>query len=156
IRSLERSRARFVRASFVSALRAGTERLGSASVALVHRLATSMSAELETLIAAPAAPVDIGKRVRRRRVAFLFAIVLAIAATRSWRSPWSASALAAAPDSVEYAVGAQRIATLGTYDLELGGRFYPPRYPPWFSLLLAPLYWLDPHELGIGILAVLA
>ena len=51
---------------------------------------------------------------------------------------------------------AQRLATLGRYDLEIDRVSYPPRYPPWMSLLMAPLYWIRPDELGMGILLVLA
>jgi 4-amino-4-deoxy-L-arabinose transferase-like glycosyltransferase len=91
---------------------------------------------------------------RSRRNAWMLALVLCVAAIRLWRSPWSASDLSVVPDSVEYAVGAQRIATLGEYDIAIGPYAYPPRYLPWFSLLLAPAYALVPHELGIGIVPV--
>jgi 4-amino-4-deoxy-L-arabinose transferase-like glycosyltransferase len=84
----------------------------------------------------------------------LFVLVIAVAGVRLWRSPWSASDLTVIPDSIEYAVGAQRLVTLGRYDIDVAGMSYPPRYPPWFSLLLAPAYVLAPSELGIGILPV--
>jgi 4-amino-4-deoxy-L-arabinose transferase-like glycosyltransferase len=72
-----------------------------------------------------------------------------------YRSPWSASTLEVYPDSVEYAVGAQRLATLGRYDLCINGKAYPARYPPGLSLLMAPLYAAAPGELGTGILLIL-
>jgi 4-amino-4-deoxy-L-arabinose transferase-like glycosyltransferase len=83
-------------------------------------------------------------------------ILLLAAATRLSRSPWRASDLAIVPDSGEYAVGAQRFATLGRYDIEIAGVAYPPRYPPWFSVaVLAPAYWVAPAEIGAGIVPVL-
>ena len=86
----------------------------------------------------------------------LLLLVLLLAGWTLWRSPWSASNLAIVPDSVEYAIGAQRLVTVGRYDLEIEGVSFPPRYPPWFSaLFLAPAYALAPSELGIGILPVL-
>ncbi len=98
----------------------------------------------------PTAPVADSIRFR----ALLLVIVLFVAAMRLWRSPWSASDLAVIPDSIEYAVGAQRLATLGHYDIEIEGVAYPPRYPPWFSALLAPAYVVAPNELGAGIVVV--
>jgi len=92
--------------------------------------------------------------LRDHRAAWLVVLVLCVGALRLWRSPWNASDLSVVPDSVEYAVGAQRIATLGEYDVAIGPFAYPPRYPPWFSLFLAPAYALAPHELGIGIVPV--
>jgi len=91
------------------------------------------------------------------RTALLLLLVLLLGGLSLWRSPFSASDLAIVPDSVEYAVGAQRLASLGRYDLEIEGVSLPPRYPPWFSaLVLAPAYLLFPDELGIGIVPVLA
>lgn len=87
---------------------------------------------------------------------FLLLVVLLAAGVRLWRSPWSASDLAVIPDSVEYAIGAERLVTLGHYDIEIEGVAYPPRFPPWFSFLLAPAYAVAPHELGAGIVPVLA
>src|SRR5260221_7365454 len=87
--------------------------------------------------------------------ALLF-LVLALAAVRLWRTPWSAWELTPVPDSVEYAIGAQRLVTLGRYDLEIERVSYPPRSSPWISLALAPAYALAPRELGIGILPVFA
>lgn len=73
-----------------------------------------------------------------------------------YRSPRSASDLEIVPDSVEYAVVAQRLATLGRVNIAIDGRTYPTRFAPWFSIVISPLYRLFPHTLGIGILAVLA
>lgn len=84
-------------------------------------------------------------------------LVALLAGFRLYRSPWSASALEIVPDSVEYAIGAQRFATLHSYDIVIDGVSYPPRYPPWFSVaILAPVYALAPGEIGNGILPVLA
>lgn len=84
-------------------------------------------------------------------------LVALFAAIHLYRTPWSASDLEIVPDSVECAVAANRIATLGRYDFVIDGTAYPPRYPPGFSLLvLAPVYAIAPGEIGNGILAVLA
>jgi 4-amino-4-deoxy-L-arabinose transferase-like glycosyltransferase len=73
-----------------------------------------------------------------------------------WRSPWEASQLLTVPDAVEYAVSAQRLATLGRFDIVVDGRELPPRYAPGFPvLLLAPAYALLGPELGNAIVPVL-
>jgi hypothetical protein len=84
-------------------------------------------------------------------------LVVAAAAIQYWRSPYSASDLGVVPDSVEYAVGAERLVSLGRYDLEMGGHSRPVRYPPWFSVLfIAPTYLLLGSSLGNAILPVFA
>ena len=89
------------------------------------------------------------------RLLFLgLGLVLLAAAVRFWRSPHRASELVVVPDSGEYAIGAQRLATLDRYDLEIGGQAYPPRYPPWFPAFLVPAYWIAPEEIGAGIVPV--
>jgi 4-amino-4-deoxy-L-arabinose transferase-like glycosyltransferase len=73
-----------------------------------------------------------------------------------WRSPWEASQLLTVPDAVEYAVSAQRLATLGELDIVVDGRALPPRYAPGFPvLLLAPAYALLGPDLGNAIVPVL-
>ena len=52
-------------------------------------------------------------------------------------------------------MGAHRLATLGRYDLEIDGVAYPPRYGPWFSAVLAPVYFVAPGEIGAAIVPVL-
>jgi len=52
-------------------------------------------------------------------------------------------------------MGAQRLATLGRYDLEIDGVSYPPRYGPGFSVLLAPVFLVAPREIGAAIVPVL-
>ncbi len=91
------------------------------------------------------------------RLEFLLPILVCVLVVGLYyRSPWSAGDLEVVPDSVEYAVGAQRLATTGHYTIVIDGKAYPPRYPLWFPLVLAPLYMLGPRELGIGILGVIA
>ncbi|MBM3990827.1 MAG: hypothetical protein FJ298_07440 [Planctomycetes bacterium] len=68
----------------------------------------------------------------------------------------AAGDLRVTPDEVEYALCAQRIATIGRYDLELDGVATAPHSTPWFSALLAPAYWIDSEEVGAGIWVVLA
>jgi hypothetical protein len=82
-------------------------------------------------------------------------LVAVMAAITIYRSPWFASTLDVYPDSQEMVIGAQRLVLLGSYSIEIEGVTYPPRYPPWFSvLILAPFYAMAPHELGIGIIPV--
>jgi 4-amino-4-deoxy-L-arabinose transferase-like glycosyltransferase len=72
-----------------------------------------------------------------------------------WRSPYEASNLTVVPDEVEYAASAQRLATLGRFDIPVDGRTLPPRYPPGFPvLLLAPGYALLGPEPGNGVVPV--
>ncbi|MDE2127335.1 MAG: glycosyltransferase family 39 protein [Armatimonadetes bacterium] len=91
-----------------------------------------------------------------RSRAVLVVLALLFAGIVAYRSPRSASSLEVVPDSVEYAVVAQRSATLGRVDIAINGRDWPSRYPPWFSCgVLAPLYRLWPSLPGVGIIAVL-
>ncbi|MDC0358281.1 glycosyltransferase family 39 protein [Oligoflexia bacterium] len=57
-------------------------------------------------------------------------------------------------DSIEFAVAAHRAALLGSFDILVENVAYPPRYSPWFPLLiLAPLYHLLGAEIGNAIYA---
>ena len=73
-----------------------------------------------------------------------------------FRTPYNASNMEIFPDSVEYAVGAQHLASMDGYHMQVGGRNLPPRYPPWFSMALAPAYWLFGSEIGNAIWVVFA
>ncbi|MBN2300900.1 MAG: glycosyltransferase family 39 protein, partial [Lentisphaerae bacterium] len=58
-------------------------------------------------------------------------------------------------DSTEYAIAAYHFATAGQYSIKIDGQQLPPRYPPWFSvLLLAPVYLITGGGIGTGIFAV--
>jgi|SRR5579884_1077529 len=82
--------------------------------------------------------------------------LLLISASLLYRSPWSASALEIVNDSVEYAIGAYRLVTLGDYSVAINSAVYPPRYAFWFSAVaLAPFYLLFPGSIGNGIFGVL-
>jgi 4-amino-4-deoxy-L-arabinose transferase-like glycosyltransferase len=61
-----------------------------------------------------------------------------------------------APDAVEYAVTAQRLAQGMSFALSLPGREAPPRYPFGFPALLAPAYWLPSATLQTGFYGVIA
>src|SRR5439155_13491231 len=52
------------------------------------------------------------------------------------------------------AVAAQRLVTLGRLDIQVAGKGYPQRYPPLFSLLLAPAYVVAPQQLGAGVVII--
>ena len=58
------------------------------------------------------------------------------------------------PDSTEYAFGAQHLANGDGYHVQCGGQNLPPRYPPWFSIALAPAYWVFGPDPGNGIWVV--
>jgi 4-amino-4-deoxy-L-arabinose transferase-like glycosyltransferase len=61
-----------------------------------------------------------------------------------------------APDAVEYAVTAQRLAAGGSFALPWPGGEYPSRYPFGFAALLAPAYWLPGATVRSGLYAVIA
>jgi hypothetical protein len=79
---------------------------------------------------------------------FLF-LNLAIAFTILFRTAYNASDLEIVPDSVEYTVAASRLVTDQSYTIVIDGQSWPPRYPPWFSMLvIAPAYLLFGDEPG--------
>lgn len=83
-------------------------------------------------------------------VCFLALILLTAAAVLSIPS-FDASNLGIS-DSVEYAIGAERIVNLGQYNLAVDGRQLPSRYPPWFSIFfLVPALLIAPNEIGVAI-----
>ncbi len=46
------------------------------------------------------------------------------------------------PDSDEYFASAVTLKEEGTFAIQLGGAFYPPRYPPGYSALMVPFFYL--------------
>jgi hypothetical protein len=98
---------------------------------------------------------SLGKWAKLATIAAV-ALVAVLAARRIYRSPYSASDLHTTPDEVEYAVCAQRMATLGRYDMDFDGVGVRPHSTPWFSAVIAPVYVVAPGEIGNGIWAVLA
>ncbi len=92
---------------------------------------------------------------RAPRVPLPLVILLAAAVCALlFHTPYAASQLFVVPDSEEYAIGAQRIATLGQFNIEINHVVFPSRYLPWFSLMMAPAYWLWPQIIGSGIVVV--
>jgi hypothetical protein len=88
--------------------------------------------------------------------AILVALVTVTAVVICFTGSYRASNFDIVPDSVEYAVGAHHIATDGSYYISINGRHYPPRYQPWFSMLiLAPSYTIFGTDPGNAIYAVL-
>jgi 4-amino-4-deoxy-L-arabinose transferase-like glycosyltransferase len=81
-------------------------------------------------------------------------LALGLAAIVFFRAPPNAANLDITPDAVEYVVGAERLIHLGRYTIEVAGEEYPPRYPPFFSLLLAPFLQLGQGNYGWAILPV--
>jgi hypothetical protein len=93
----------------------------------------------------------------RYRLPILLVVVALFATAHLFRSPRSASDLEITPDSVEYAIGAQRLVRQGQFDIEINHVRYPIRYPFWFPVLaLAPVYALAPGQIGNGIVVVFA
>jgi 4-amino-4-deoxy-L-arabinose transferase-like glycosyltransferase len=82
-------------------------------------------------------------------------VLLLAAAVWLYRSPYSASDLEIAPDTVEYALASLQLVETGHYEIMVEGRGLPPRYPPWFpALVIAPAYVLFGHEPGNAILPI--
>jgi 4-amino-4-deoxy-L-arabinose transferase-like glycosyltransferase len=82
-------------------------------------------------------------------------LLLLIAAIWLYRSPYSASNLEVPPDTVEYALAPLQFLETGHYAIILEGRPLPPRYPPWFPILvILPAYALFGHDPGNAILPV--
>lgn len=77
----------------------------------------------------------------------MLVVVMAI----TWRPSGYVLGRLFVPDGIEYAVGAQRLATAGRYDIVVDAASHPPRYPPGFSCLLAPAYWIAPDTLTAGV-----
>lgn len=83
------------------------------------------------------------------------AILLLIAAVWLYRTPYSASNLEVPPDTVEYALAPLQLLETGRYEIIVEGRGLPPRYPPWFPVMVVlPAYVLFGHEPGNAILPV--
>lgn len=87
----------------------------------------------------------------------LLVAVLVVAVVRLHLSAYAASNLAVVPDSVMYAVSAERLAHLGRFDIEIFGNSYAPGIAPGFAVLvLAPFYFFAGSELGRAIYVELA
>ena len=95
------------------------------------------------------------KRGLSKNLVFLL-INLAIAFIILFRTAYNASDFEIFPDSVEYAVAASRLVTDQSYTIVMDGQSWPPRYPPWFSMLvIAPAYLLFGDEPGNAIFPIL-
>jgi len=83
--------------------------------------------------------------------------LLLIAAVWLHRTPYSASGLEIPPDTVEYALAPLQFLETGRYEIIVEGRGLPPRYPPWFPVLvILPAYVLFGHDPGNAIIPVTA
>lgn len=81
--------------------------------------------------------------------------LLLIAAVWFYRTPYSASNLEVPPDTVEYALAPLQFLETGRYEIMVEGRGLPPRYPPWFPVLVfLPAYVVFGHEPGNAILPI--
>ncbi|MBE3099108.1 MAG: hypothetical protein IMZ44_18490, partial [Planctomycetes bacterium] len=97
-----------------------------------------------------------GGRGQNEKFVAIRALTGSLALVSLYVSPWSASSLPVIPDSVEYAVTAQRLALFGRYDVVIGGSSLPSIYPPGFPTLLSAVSAVAPAALGVGILVVLS
>ena len=81
--------------------------------------------------------------------------LLLIALVWLHRTPYTASNLEVPPDTVEYALAPLQFLETGHYEIVLEGRGLPPRYPPWFPILVVlPAYVLFGHEPGNAIIPI--
>ena len=93
---------------------------------------------------------------KRFQTALGLTFILIVACFSLYESPFTASNLTIAPDSVEYSTAAWRLVNEGRYVVTINGTPYPPRYPPGFALLaLAPAYRLLGQDPGVGIYGIL-
>ncbi|MBX7139180.1 MAG: glycosyltransferase family 39 protein [Oligoflexia bacterium] len=60
------------------------------------------------------------------------------------------------PDSGEYVLGGWSLLHTGRFQIDVGGIFQPPRYPPWFSLVMVVPAFLGSANLGAAIFLTLA
>ena len=96
--------------------------------------------------------MNIARSNKRAQSAPVLVVLLIVAFFALFESPFSASDLTIAPDSVEYSTAAWRLVNEGRYSVTINGAAYPPRYPPGFALLaLAPVYQLFGQDPGIGV-----
>jgi hypothetical protein len=98
------------------------------------------------------------KNLPKRKSAWILVVLLSsIAGVVLYRSAYSASDFVVIPDAVEYALGAHRFVFEGSYTIQIQGQQLPPRYPPWFSILvLSPAYVIFGPEPGNAIYPVTA
>ena len=81
--------------------------------------------------------------------------LLLIASVWLYRTPYNASNLEVPPDTVGYALAPLQLLETGRYEIIVDGRGLPPRYSPWFPVLvILPAYVLFGHEPGNAILPV--
>jgi hypothetical protein len=80
--------------------------------------------------------------------------LLAVAGYARWTPPARAGDLRPRPDALEYEAGARSMVRGSGYWLVVEGRRYPPRYPPGFSALLAPIFFAWDQGPGTGVVAV--
>lgn len=86
----------------------------------------------------------------------LVVLLSAIAAVVLYQSAYNASDLIPPPDAVEYALGAHRFVSEGSFTIAVQGQRFPPRYPPWFSVIfLAPAYEILGSEPGNAIYPIM-
>jgi 4-amino-4-deoxy-L-arabinose transferase-like glycosyltransferase len=106
----------------------------------------------------PAPPESVTTRAADRwRSYWSLAAIVVIAFLWLYRSPWLASDLPVAPDSVEYALAPAHLLETGRYAIVIEGREIPPRYPPWFSsAVILPVYAVLGTDPGNAILPVTA
>jgi 4-amino-4-deoxy-L-arabinose transferase-like glycosyltransferase len=99
---------------------------------------------------------DRPRRATPRLVAALGVISLALYGAWLGVPLSSVEDLRPRPDALEYEEAARNLVDGDGYSLVIEGGRYPPRYPPGFSLLIAPLLYLHDRGPGTGANVVLA
>jgi 4-amino-4-deoxy-L-arabinose transferase-like glycosyltransferase len=97
-----------------------------------------------------------GPRARRGLEAGGLVAALVLGLALRWTTPAAVQDLRPRPDAMEYEEAARRLAHGDGYWLHIGGKRYPPRYPPGFSALIAPALLVLGDEPGTSIVVVLA
>lgn len=83
-------------------------------------------------------------------------LLAVIAAVVLWQDSGIGAKLDIVPDSTEYALAAHRFASSGDYRILVDGSWLPPRYPPFFSVLvLAPAYLVLGPAIGNAIYPII-
>ena len=91
-----------------------------------------------------------------RLVILLSVLLIAATLLAVWTPLDQAAECRITPDSLELAIAGQRFAEGNGFNIVVGGDVHPPRYPPWFSVVMvAPFFVLGGEHLGLAIIPVI-
>ncbi len=94
-----------------------------------------------------------GMAIPLRRETLLLTLLLLAAGVALWTPLDRAAEMRISPDSIEQVAGAMKLARGESFTICPDGLELPPRYPPWFGWLLAPVFLLGEHP-GLAVLPV--